>query len=229
VRIRYFGWLGVPAEQVVACFVFERIIDLLVVLMFASLIVGAWSSFWPALAFAVLLMAAAFAVILFLHRSTWWREAALRLRRRRWRGAARAVQVIGQGISSTLRFFNSTDIMVSVAFGLGSWGLYSLGFVYLISGLGLAVPTHVSIAIYPLATLIGNASMFMAGIGTTEAAITLLLQQFGAPLGIAAVAAIAMRLSTLWFSIVLGLASAALLEIRHALPVKPTGLRRSVG
>jgi uncharacterized membrane protein YbhN (UPF0104 family) len=69
-----------------------------------------------------------------------------------------------------------------------------------------------ALATYPLAALIGTASMLPGGIGTTEAAATIILTQLGAPLATAVLAVVAMRLCTHWLAIVLGLVSAALLE-----------------
>jgi glycosyltransferase 2 family protein len=58
--------------------------------------------------------------------------------------------------------------------------------------------------------------MVPGGIGATEAAIVLLLMAQGVLLAPAALAAIAIRLSGLWFSIACGLVAATILERRAA-------------
>jgi uncharacterized protein (TIRG00374 family) len=109
-------------------------------------------------------------------------------------------------------FFRPIEFAVSLAVGLAAWTIQSLGCVYLLAKLQIVVPPLVAFALYPLALLIGAASMLPGGVGTTEAAIVLTLHGFGVPLELAAMAAIGMRLSTLWFAIGLGLVAIPILE-----------------
>ncbi len=60
--------------------------------------------------------------------------------------------------------------------------------------------------------------MLPGGIGSTEAATVLLLTKFGSALDDAVLAAIAVRLGTLWFSVCLGIGSIAILERAHLRP-----------
>jgi uncharacterized protein (TIRG00374 family) len=213
VRIRYFARLSVPAEPVVACFIFERSCDLFVILLLALLIGSAWSGLWITIAFVAALLMAVSAVVIASRSTRFWHAMAYWPRRYRWPRTARTVRVLGRGISRTAIFFNPAGLSGSILFGAAIWGLQALGFVYLITNLGLALPIGVALAVFPLSTLIGTMSMVPGGIGATEAAITFLLSQLGAALETAAFAAVAMRLCTHWFAIVLGLVSAAVLEI----------------
>lgn len=224
VRVRYFAALRVPARQIVACFFFERVLDVITVFILASLIGGTVSSFWLATAFAAAVVVAIIAACRF---ATIWRRAAHALRRRGWHRPAAVVWISGQGIAGLAAYLNATDIAISLTLGLGAFGIQSASFVYLTSRLGFDPGYVTGIAIFPLATLLGAATMIPGGIGTTEAAIILILHQFGAPIDVAVAAAIAMRIGTLWFGIALGVVASITLESlpRSASLLQPIGRR----
>jgi uncharacterized protein (TIRG00374 family) len=209
VRVRYFVALNVPPKEVVACFFFERLLDLITVLILASLIGFAAPGFWVACAFVTAMV---LAVIALCRLSKIWIRMACSLRRLRWRRLAQLVWVIGQGLSAATSHFNITEVFVSFILGFLAFGIQATSFVYIARQLGFSPGFEIAVAIFPLATLIGAASMIPGGIGTTEAATVAIMRQFGSPLEIAAVVAIAMRLGTLWFAIVLGICAAVILE-----------------
>jgi uncharacterized protein (TIRG00374 family) len=212
IRIRYFADLGVPAHRVIAALVFERASDI-VVLLALSIFLAEAAGFWLALAFALLTILAVLALMRF---AQWWPALAGWLRRAGWRRIARLVRIISRGILAVRPFFRPLTFVVSLAFGLAIYGLHAAGFVYLAYTMDLALPVNAAIGLYPLATLIGAASMLPGGIGTTEIAMVLLLRSFGVPLDVATVTALAMRLATTWLAIVLGFLSAGLLELQRS-------------
>ena len=77
------------------------------------------------------------------------------------------------------------------------------------------LPLNLSFSLYPLAMLAGAASMIPGGIGTTEATIILLLSLAGVSIEQAALAALGIRVATLWFAMVCGLVSVFILEVRY--------------
>jgi uncharacterized protein (TIRG00374 family) len=103
---------------------------------------------------------------------------------------------------------------MSLGLGLIAWGLTSYGFLMLLDYLGLSVPFLAAFAIYPLAMLVGAASMLPGGLGSTEIAIVALLAIQGVNLSLAAITAIGIRLATIWFAILCGLISILTLEFR---------------
>jgi uncharacterized protein (TIRG00374 family) len=209
VRIRYFGAMGVPPDQVIACFVFERLLDLVVVLLLSMLLAG----FAPGTALAFAFVAAVIIAVIVLSRSaTLWISMAQRLGETRCHGLAKLLLNMGRGFTGAMSFFRPRELVVGMTLGLAAWSIQSFGCVYLLHKLGMAVPLLAAFAIYPLALLIGAASMLPGGIGTTEAAIVFLLHGFGVPLEDAAIAAIGMRLSTLWFAVALGFLAIPILE-----------------
>jgi uncharacterized membrane protein YbhN (UPF0104 family) len=64
--------------------------------------------------------------------------------------------------------------------------------------------------------------MSPGGLGTTEAAIIVVLNEFGVPFDRATIAAIGIRLGTLWFAIVLGFLAILVLEFVNRGPETKT-------
>jgi uncharacterized membrane protein YbhN (UPF0104 family) len=220
VRIRYFGRMGVPAERVIACFIFERVLDLVAVLLLAMLLAGLAPGVTLAFAFVALVIVA---TIILSRSGRVWVSLAHWLRDTRWHVSARYFLIVGEGLAGAMTFFRPIEFVGSFILGLGAWAIQSLGCVYLLANLGIVVPPLVAFALYPLALLIGAASMLPGGIGTIEAAIVLMLNSFGAPLQLAAIAAIGMRLSTLWFATALGLLAIPILEFIEQAGLRPRG------
>jgi uncharacterized membrane protein YbhN (UPF0104 family) len=208
IRIRYFADLGVPPQRIIAAMVFERTSDIVVLLALALFLAEA-AGFWLASGFAAVTIVV---VLLAMRFARWWPLPAGRLRRAGWRSLARLVRIIGQGILAVRPFFRPLTAAVSLAFGLAIYGLHAAAFVHLAHTMDLALPPAAAIGLYPVATLIGAASMLPGGIGTTEVAMVLLLHGFGVPLDVATVTALAMRLATTWLAIVIGFLCAGLLE-----------------
>lgn len=96
--------------------------------------------------------------------------------------------------------------------GCLAWGLTSAVFVSLCVGMGLQLDPMVALGIYPLAMLIGALSFVPGGVGTTELAIVLMLNRLGISTPEAIAVAVAARLVTLWYAIVVGAAAMLIAE-----------------
>lgn len=214
VRIRYFTKMGVPAELVVACFVFERLVDLVTLLLIATLLASAV----PGFAVAVVFVALVFVAVLFLGKAgRFWVGGAKLLRLARLGVAAPGLVVLRQGIVDARVFVNFHESSLALVVGLAAWVLQACGFAFLIRSLQIDIAIAPALAIQPLATLLGAASLLPGGIGTTEAAIVVLLAQFGVSLELGALAAIGTRLGTLWFATLIGIAAMLASEyVMHA-------------
>lgn len=213
VRMRYLVPLGVPAPIVFGAFVFERALDLLVVLGLAMLAIGdtrlmAMSMAFVAASVGGLAVAVAHPGAL-ASLDTW-------LRGRGWRRAAGLAGGLRDALTGCRRWLNRSDLLVGLSFGLIAWGLTAASFVWLLHGMGVSVPALDAFAAYPLAMLAGAASMLPGGVGSTELAIVVSLARHGIGLETAALAAVGVRLSTLWFAILCGLVAIMLLESRAA-------------
>ena len=88
--------------------------------------------------------------------------------------------------------------------------------MWLLGRLGVSIATLPAFGMYPLAMLAGAASMLPGGIGSTEAAIVALLLFVDVPIATATLAAVGIRLASLWFAIACGFVAAGVLEARDA-------------
>lgn len=136
------------------------------------------------------------------------------LRRLHARRLARWLRTLRDGLHHCRRLATPLDATISLALGLAAWLLTALAFVFLLWQLGISLPLQTATAIYPISMLAGAASMMPGGLGSTEATIAALLTAEGVDLATAGLAAVGIRLASLWFSILLGHISVALLEIR---------------
>lgn len=208
-RIRYFSALGVPASHTFGTFVFERALDLLVILLL-SLAVAMYVPAFGALAAIVLAFVTGLCVLSRLPRLQGRLETGMAALPGRWMRAAG--ELLTGGLGAMAPYWRPAPTAVGLGLGATAWLLTSVCFLGLCRALGLDLPLS-GLGIYPLAMLVGALSFVPGGIGTTEAAVVLLLKAYGADNGTALTAAIGIRLATLWFAVVVGLLSAALLEI----------------
>jgi len=121
--------------------------------------------------------------------------------------------VFARGFAHTTVWLKPMDLLVSLTAGTLAWGLTSYAFVLLIEHLGINVPTLLALSIYPVAMLAGAASMIPGGFGSTEAVAVALLAGLGASLANGTLAAIGIRLATLWFATLMGLGAMLGLEM----------------
>ena len=209
VRVRYFAHAGVPAARTISAFVYERTFDLLSVVLLAALAIPALPLFVLLVAFVAALIGA---VALTAARPGWLLRGAAWLRLRQWPRLAWAARTLARGLVGCRVWLRPADMLVSLGLGLAAWGVVALSFAWLLDGLGIALPWRDAAAIYPTAMLAGAASMLPAGIGTTEATIVALLALHSVPLGLGALAAVGVRVATLWFAVLCGFAAIAVLE-----------------
>lgn len=213
VRIRYFEPLGVAPPVVIAAFVYERALDVLVVLGLAVL--GAWqlSVFPLAACFALSVLAMVVWGARYPHHLIPLQRL---LSRWRWPRLARTVEWLAQGVAHANTWLKPADLTVAVSLGILGWGLTALAFKILLDGVGVNLPLLISLSLYPAAMLVGAASMLPGGLGSTELVLVALLTAFDVPLVTATIAAIGIRLSTLWLATALGLcAMVALARIQR--------------
>ncbi|MES2943616.1 MAG: lysylphosphatidylglycerol synthase transmembrane domain-containing protein [Pseudomonadota bacterium] len=215
VRIRYLAPQGVAPSRVIAAFVYERAFDLMAVLMLAALAVHRLDVFLFAVSFVVSFLAALVAVAL---SPAWLTRSSVYLRSWRLKRLARLGLTLRDGLAGCRVWLTPLDATVSICAGILAWSFNSLSFIILLQHLGVSIPLLSAAAIYPLATLAGAASMVPGGVGSTEAAIVVLLSAFHVKFATAALAAVGIRFATLWFSMICGFVALGVLE--HSLVKK---------
>lgn len=120
----------------------------------------------------------------------------------RARGAARLLS----------RFSHGPTLALVLALGLTGWLAEGYAFHLLLGFMGAEVGLWKAVAIFVFSTLAGGLTGAPGGIGGAEAAMVALLSYEGVPLEISVPATAVIRLTTLWFAIVLGMAVFPLAE-----------------
>jgi uncharacterized protein (TIRG00374 family) len=219
-RIRYFGWHGVSAARVTAAFVFERALDLICLLLLALPAAAGLPGFGIALVFVVAVIGG---VGLLAWRPMLLSAVVAALRRRGLRRLARAARVLRDGFGGCRVWLRPLDLALSLGLGLAAWSFIAATLGVLLWPLGVALPAAEWMPVYPLAMLVGAASMLPGGLGSTEAAMATMLVTQGLPAATALMLAVAIRLCTMWWAIVCGFGCVIVLERRHARAAR-TGL-----
>jgi uncharacterized membrane protein YbhN (UPF0104 family) len=192
-------------SQSAPIFLFEQVVDVLTVALLASLAVslvfpdlGPWA--WLGLVLAGCL-GAAIVVWSGRHLVIWLVSAYARRRKSGGNVAVTTTQVSGE----RLRALGSPAMLIaSTVIGLLAWLPPGLGLFMILLDLGLTVTVPIAIGIFSISLLAGVVSFFPGGLGTTEAAIVLLVLTVGGDPPVAVATAIISRVSTLWFAVALG-------------------------
>ncbi|PWE32924.1 UPF0104 family protein [Maritimibacter sp. 55A14] len=135
-----------------------------------------------------------------------------------------AWRILGRGGRSFVRLRRMTRGMASftgpgvllptTAISVLGWCLEGLAFYLLLSWLGTPIPLSAAIAIFLTAVLSGALSGLPGGLGGTEAACVGLLLLQGVPAETAILATLVIRVTTLWFTVLVGLCVFPLSEMR---------------
>ena len=113
----------------------------------------------------------------------------------------------------SLTVFSSRPIMAAaLTLGLIGWIAEGYAFHLLLMWMGTDIGLAKAIAIFTFATLAGGLTGAPGGVGGAEAAMVALLSLEGVPLDVSIPATAVIRLTTLWFAILIGLAIFPLAE-----------------
>lgn len=210
IRSVYLREHGVTLSASFAAIFAERLLDLSVVLLLATL--GVWSSakYQP----LVLGVAAVIVAVLIAMSSSHLSDWIGRLRAHFPAGRiAGMLGSLARLVGDCRQLLRPQSLMSGLFLGVIAWGSEGVGFLIVCHGLGIPLTYTDAIGVYALALLAGNAAIFMpGGIGGTEIVMTALLTAHGASLPVAIIATLLCRLATLWFAVVLGFLATFLLE-----------------
>jgi glycosyltransferase 2 family protein len=222
VRSLYLRDHGVSYPESVAALFAERSLDVLAMVVLATLIVVSRLSYLPVVIAVSLAMAGCLLLITRKSLPQWlgrWAETFQRPIARRLARAALGL------LDSARALLRPRLLLLGAAIGIISWGGEGLGLYLLCRSLHLQVAPITAIGIYGLAVLAGGVAFFLpAGIGSMEAAMTALLTAQGASVEAALAITLLCRVATLWFAVVIGIVAAACVELQpgfERLPLAP--------
>jgi len=211
-RIRYFYRLGVPASVTLATFIYERALDLLIIAALATLAAQLIPLF-GALVGVVLALVLALFLLAYSRRL---QAAASRVAPSPGVGVRRLAVFLLDGFRALRPLLRPGLTLGSAAYGSASWLLTSAAFAWLCRAQGIDLAWQHALAIYPMAMLVGALSFVPGGVGTTEAAIVLMLASRGVALDVGLTVAIGIRLASLWLAVAIGMLAMTGLETRAA-------------
>lgn len=109
--------------------------------------------------------------------------------------------------SQSLRAFSGPSmILIAGGLGLVGWLAEGYGFHLLLVWLGADIGLWKAVGIFIFATIVGGLTGAPGGLGGAEATMVALLALDGVPLEIAVPATLVIRVTTLWFAVLIGLA-----------------------
>lgn len=105
-------------------------------------------------------------------------------------------------------------LMVGTVLSFLSWGFEILAVYLCVMGIGAEVPFLMVVFIFAVSSIVGVMSMLPGGIGMAEAGLAgQFIALAGLTDGMAAALTIVIRLATLWFAVILGIAGLLILRI----------------
>jgi glycosyltransferase 2 family protein len=226
VRSLYLREHGVTYSESMATLFVERLLDLLTMIVLASLVVLVSSSYsWLLIGMAVIAIVA----LLVVCRPALPDWLARHSDRRAGHRSSKWLAALAKLLRSSRTLLHPRLLLLGMLLGLLAWGAEGVGFHLVCRGLDLRLEALQAIGIYAVATLTGVAAVFLpAGIGGMEAVMTALLLSRGASVPDAVIATLLCRLATLWFAVLIGLAATGLMELfKTAAPPVPRTSRES--
>ena len=211
VRSVYLKRYNVSYVHSLSAFFVERLVDMLSMIIVASLAAYAFESTrW----LVALTLVVTLALLPLVH-SDWLYNLLDRLRRNL---SSERLKSGGEHLLSLLRtsadLLKSAPLYLGLLLGLIAWFAEGYGLYVVLDRMGADVPLLVVAGIYGVAVLAGAVSFVPGGLGGTEIVMGSLLVLSGVDAAIAASAVIVCRLATLWFAVVLGLACVVGMEFK---------------
>lgn len=121
------------------------------------------------------------------------------------RRAPRAFVLVRRAARSLEAFTGPRTLLLASILGSLGWFAEGYAFHLLLHWMGADIGIWISVGIFMLATLAGGLTGAPGGLGGAEAAMVTLLAIQGVPLEIAVPATLIIRVTTLWFAILIGM------------------------
>lgn len=192
---------GYSYARLAPLFVGDRLSDLNTVLILSLVGLSAFAGYgWAVLG----LLAAAFAVTFLFMRPAallsvvGWIYTATG---RRW---PRLFAKARHSLRLTAGLFSVRTLLLATLISLPGWLAECWALAWLLAALGHPIGLQAGMFIFCFSMLAGAVSMLPGGLGGVEAAMMALLVVVGTPVDVALVATVIIRITTLWFAVVLG-------------------------
>jgi len=198
------GWLikdinGEDLGKTVPVVIVDRFTDLIALLLLSLLGILYYEEGVSIIIIFVIL----FSVFIILIKSERVSSFLVALLEKRAGRYSRNIKIMHQTFQETMKIKN----LISMSFlGVLAWFMECLGLYLVVQGFGGQISLTVSVFIFSFASLAGAASMIPGGLGVAEATLSGLLKLFGLSSTMAIATALIVRLGTLWYGAILGVA-----------------------
>jgi len=192
---------GVPYARSIAAFFSERLADLLAVVVLCLGGVWAYPALTPLVVVALITLAGLF---LLISEGGWLQIRTNRLGTNPGRSERARLKVVGL-LAGARDCHRPRVMLLAMALSLPAWGAEALAFHLLMEMMNYSVPMSFSAFVYGIGMLAGALSFMPGGLGGTEATMVGLLTLNGMSDPVAIAATVVIRLTTLWFAVLLGL------------------------
>jgi len=216
VRCLFLRRHGLPYTAGIAAIVSERLSDLTAIVAIACVGLAAHPALWPLVGIS---LGACVALSALLCAG----DTLERLQARAAQSASRVARAAQRalGVARAAHACHRPGVLLPVtALALMAWACEAWAFHLLLGWLGLPAPWTFSFFVYAVGMLAGAVSFLPGGLGGTEATMVGLLAWSGMALPDAVAATVLIRVCTLWFAVLLGVA---------ALPIVAGADRRQAG
>jgi uncharacterized protein (TIRG00374 family) len=193
---------GMPYRESLGAFFSERASDLIAVLFLSAF--GLWH-YWEAKPIIIIVGFVVASIIFIVQQRSW----LLKLEKMAKRLLPdRFAHLVEFGIEMVLAFrkcFSVRLLLYGSFLGIIAWAAEGVALYYLLLLMNIDIGLGTTIFIYAFSLLIGAISFMPGGLGGAEVTMIKLLTLYEVPLSMAVAVTIIIRLTTLWFSVVLGL------------------------
>ncbi len=193
---------GVAYRKSFGVFLSERLSDLIAVVIIASCGLWLYADARP----IVILVGLVIVFVLFaVQQENWLLFMEKYAKRKLPQRFAHAVEFIIETVLAFRNCFRAPVLIKGIILGVLAWSAEGIAFYYMLSILGSDISLFTALFIYAFSLLIGAVTFLPGGLGGAEMTMLQLLLLNQLPAYDAVAVTIVIRLTTLWFSVLLGL------------------------
>lgn len=193
---------GIPFRKTFGAFLSERTSDLLSVTFLAS--AGLW--IYPKARPILFIIAGLFAFLFFAIRKEAWIKGLERFAKKIFpERFAHLIEFFLETLQSFRCCFTAKVLAITLTFGVIAWTAEAVALLYLTHLLGYSINISTAMFIYGFSLVIGGITLLPGGLGGAEVTMIQLLILQNIPPPVAVAVTLIIRLTSLWFSVFLGM------------------------
>jgi glycosyltransferase 2 family protein len=194
---------GIAYRRSFGALLAERLSDFLAVVLLAMGGLLVHPAAWPVIIFSVLFI---IGVLYTVQQDHWLKSIENWTNRKLKNRFAHIVEFIIETVLAFRSCFKTHVLIYGTVLGAIAWGLEGVILYFVLHMLGAEVSIYTAIFIHAFSLLIGAITLLPGGLGGAEVAMYELLIYNDVTTSVAVTATLVVRLCTLWFSVLLGLA-----------------------